>query len=169
MSKPVEVPALGVTYVVVPLSPSLHAYLDAQGAPYPSEAGRRPTLLDLRAAIAGLPEVTADFDVPPPGGTWFATLEAAPSQPSAVWTVITAHPFCGETSEYDLAFERGAPELIVSVLHVLSTVTGPLVLVPDTGATPLVISPHRTVPELLASWADDDVDAPDEDDLGPVT
>ncbi len=160
---------MGVTFVVVPLSPTLHEYLDAEGAPYPSEAGRRPTLLEVRAAIARLPEVMASFDVPPPGGTWFATLEAAPSQPSGVWAVITAHPFGGEASEYDIAFERGAPELIVAVLHALSTVTGPLVLVPDTGEAPLVVSPLHTVPELLASWADADIDTPDENDLGSVT
>ena len=160
---------MSVTHVVVPLGPSLHDYLDAEGASYPSEVGRRPSLLEVRAAIAVLPDVTAAFDVPLPGGTWTATLETDPAQPSHDWAVITAHPFNDEASGYDIAFERGSPELIVSVIHALSSITGPLVLVPDSGEAPLVVSPHHTVPGLLSSWADADGDDQDDDDLASVT
>ena len=163
---------MSVTHVVVPLNPSLHDYLDAEGAAYPSEVGRRPSLLEVRAAIAVVPNVTAVFDVPLPGGTWTATLETAPSQPSHAWAVITAHPFNDEASGYDIAFERGSPELIVSVLHALSSITGPLVLVPDSGEAPLVVSQQQTVPALLSSWADADADGaddPDDNDPASVT
>jgi hypothetical protein len=69
------------------------------------------------------------------------------------WTLLNVSDFNGdETSPHEIWFEKGWASLILRVVCGLSAACGPLVIVPDTGCKPIVVSADDDVAMLFATW-----------------
>jgi hypothetical protein len=136
---------MGVVYVVVPLDAEVAAWLDgwpidhppaltnARG-PSPREIFDALGLLDgVRTVIARHPEQERiDIDV-----------EDARDSRSICVRLSECH---SDGQPCQLAFSKGSEELIGSILDAVSSLSGPLVLVPDTGEAPTVFAANSTPP-----------------------
>ena len=144
---------MGVMYSVFPLQPELCEWLDEQGVAYPDVPSRNPRLQELKAVIAARPQWRAEISDEVMGKSWNALLTGtrqAGHEPWCVLQIIALQP-----SENEFYFENGDPLMILEFLCELCTATGPLVLITDTGAPPLVVHPGGSSQELFDGWGTD--------------
>lgn len=60
--------------------------------------------------------------------------------------------YAGEDAACSLGFEEGWPDLIAAIVLEVSRRVGPLVLIPDTGDSPLVLSEDIELGAALRAW-----------------
>jgi hypothetical protein len=146
---------MGVLYTVLPLDDELARYLRGQGADVPpyQMTTRNPTLLEVRAVCDRLEGFCTRYFVPTDGKDWQATIEGAANPEQEPWTQLQVSNFTGrEDDPQSIWFEKGWESLILRVLHGLAGPCGPLVLIPDTGELPMVVSANEPFAELEARW-----------------
>ena len=145
---------MGVLYTVLPLSEDVSAWLDEIGVPYAygPVPSRNPTVRELRDALSSMPEVRVQFDEPVVGRAWGALLDVVSSAEAGLWTQLNVLSYQGDDQPHEFHFEKGWPQLILRALKCISAVTGPLVLIPDTGSDPLVVSADLDVEYSLSTW-----------------
>jgi hypothetical protein len=118
----------------------------------PAEPGRNPTPRDLRAVLDGLSDHTVNYIVGP--GNWQADVEAKTGfrlfRPTALVNVID---FQGdETTPHLICFEKGDLRLTILIVERLSRTCGNLLVVPDTGAQPLLVTPGIDPSIAIKVW-----------------
>lgn len=135
---------MGVLWTVWPLSDEMKAWLDECGVEYQDESSRLPTGREIKRVVASL---DAFFDIEINdngiGGSWHATIVAKSGGDTGEWTLLHISDYTGDDDEQQLWFEKGWESLIVRILKDLATSTGTLVLLPDTGNEPQVITSAR--------------------------
>jgi hypothetical protein len=145
---------MGVLYSIVPLDESITPYLRDLGVTLPDSGipSRNPTPLELRAVAADLTDLSVDLHSPP-GHAWQIMIQGTKDPDNEPWTLLNVTEFNGDESKpHAIWFEKGWPSLILRVVHALSVRCGPLVIVPDTGCKPIVVSAGDDVGKLFATW-----------------
>ena len=152
---------MGVLYSVAPLDNGLRDALPGMGVlRAPAANGRHPTPQELRSVLADLKGYKATFNDPAEvGDTWQASIEDAHDPESGPWTLLNVSEYKGEFEAAEMWFEKGWPDLIVTILVAVTAYTGPLVLLADCGGVPLVIQQGDDPEQLYRSWQ---MDAEDE-------
>jgi hypothetical protein len=120
--------------------------------PPSSGLSSNPSPLELRTVLDDLPGHTTDYFVSP--DNWQASVEAVTGlrlfRPS---TLITVVDFRGdETMPHLFYFDGGDPKLNVLVAERLSRLCGPLLVFPDTGARPLLVTPGIDPTDAVKVW-----------------
>ena len=145
---------MGVGYVLVPLDLELESYLHGIGValPEPGWTSRNPTPTEVRGVCSHLPGSDAEFVCL--GDGWSVDLSDAVDPQRGPWTSINVVNFSGdEDRPHVVGFSKGWPSVILQVSLGLALLCGPLILWPDTGDEPIVVTGHVPVPELMAAWS----------------
>jgi hypothetical protein len=142
---------MGVTYVVRPLDHEIAHWLNQRGAACPSgQSGRYPLVAEVRAALGDITDVRYHQSAGAGGVGWQIDVMHRADPANGRWTSIRSTG--GPTDRAAIAFHKGRSDLIIEIVHRLSTHTGPLVLFPDTGETPLPIWPARSLTDTLCAF-----------------
>lgn len=131
---------MGVLWIVWPLDDEMKSWLDETGVEYPNSSSRFPTGREIKDVVAAL----SDFDIAITdngvGSPWQASIVSKLGGDHGEWTLLNISEYSGDDEEQKLWFEKGWESLMTSILKELSKKSGPLVLIPDTGDDPRVIS-----------------------------
>jgi len=141
---------MGVIYIVQPLTPEVTSWLEELGIAYDADASsRNPTGQEIHDILAEL----TDYQTQIIGGIQDENWEAHLSDRAEEnWTCLSILKYQGLEKENELTFHKGHPALILAIVHRLSKHTGPLILIPDTGENPAVVSNGDSLENLLAEW-----------------
>ena len=145
---------MGVLYTVVPLEEQIADYLLDVGATVPgwTTASRNPTPREIRTVCTALLNLKIEM-LSPPVYAWQVMIEGLRDPENEPWTILNVDHFNGdENAPHSIWFEKGWPSLILRIVNALSSNCGPLVIIPDTGCTPIVVSTSDDVGDLLSTW-----------------
>ena len=144
---------MGVLYSVIPFDHEIQNYLKEENLFIPENAdtGRNPTVEEIRVVLESLTDYKAEYNEPGAGGTWQAFVESK-SDPDREWTLLNMIDYVDNKTPTSIYFEKGWVELIAKILAGLSKTCGTLVLWPDTGDPPLIITPEIELDEALSQW-----------------
>jgi len=131
---------MGVLWTVWPLDEKMKSWLDETGVPYPQTSSRWPKGSEIKAVVASLGEFDVEVSDNGIGGTWRASIVSRKGGDEGEWTLLNISRYSGDDEEQELWFEKGWESLITRILGLLAVHSGPLVLIPDTGDDPAVIS-----------------------------
>lgn len=134
--------AMGVLYTAWPVDQQMTEWLDELDIEAPKAASRFPSKVETRNALGALRDLRIKYTDNGPGARWSAFIDCADDD--TLWTVLHAEPKDGNDDVTEIHFEKGEPALILALLRDLSSVTGPIVLIADTGDAPVVV--HRSIP-----------------------
>ena len=143
---------MGVLYHIEPLDEEMASLLEEMGAAVPRSAGpsRNPTPAEVRDVCAALRDHKTEFNVKPKSH-WQAIIEGRARDGGG--TILNVEKFKGaEDKPHGIWFEKGSPTLILEILKRLAGHCGPLVVVPDTGDTPVAVTAKTSVKKLLSEW-----------------
>jgi hypothetical protein len=145
---------MGVIWTVVPLLAERRddyaAWLrESYDIACPAGVGRFPTLPELHAVLDHLEGYTSSWRTGK-RGYWYAdTVEAdTVDGESADMLFIDDN----ETATYGLGFQRGTPRLMLLILQRLARECGLLMLIPDTGELPVVVTADLDLDQTLLEW-----------------
>ncbi len=145
---------MGVLYVIIPLDERTADWLRGANLSVPTcdRPSRNPTPAEVRRVCDGLPGIVVGYNVRP-GKVWQATLSGATDPEHEPWTSINIDPFTGDESEpHPIGFSKGWPVLIHRVANALATVCGPLVVYPDTGDPPAILTGVERFEDWSQMW-----------------
>jgi hypothetical protein len=145
---------MGVLYTVVPLDEPIAGYIRDLGGVAPSfdAPSREPTPQELRTVCRSLTDLKVTM-YSPPGHAWQIMIEGLRDPDNEPWTLLNVRDFNGdETVPHSIWFEKGWPSLILRIVGSLAAYCGPLVIVPDTGCVPIVVSAEDDVSVLFTTW-----------------
>jgi hypothetical protein len=145
---------MGILYTVWPLDDSARDWLRSQNIPSPSRQSRWPTRHELQELLAGLSGFSVEYTDNGPGMSWDASISDNEPGDAECWTLLHAEPEGGDDARTKVHFEKGEPYLIVALLRGLSRTVGPLMLMPDVGGPPMIVSPEFTVPEIAEHYCE---------------
>jgi hypothetical protein len=145
---------MGVIYSVFPVNNEVKEWLKRQDIQIPAEPfeSRNATPDEVVRALKSIDGITVDYTVPTIGGTWQADITSLPDPSKGAWTLINMDNYEGNLVSREMWFEKGWPDLIILILKNVSSFTGPLMLLPDTGDRPLVVTPECNINEMLEMW-----------------
>ena len=128
---------MGIIYLVVPLDPEVSAWLDREAIDHPpaSPTARGPSPREVLDALDALDGLRSRIDKQVQQGRVDIEVEDAREGRS---TSIRLSECLSDDRPCQLAFSKGSEELIGSILNAISSLCGPLVLVPDSGEDPTV-------------------------------
>lgn len=139
---------MGVLYTVVPLEGEVRAWLVDQDVDAPTDQDGRPaTPRELIATANSLDGVDAQLTGDPTTQIFLSG-----ESREDLWTLVNLTDPQGPDRPVEFWFEKGSPELIVRFLAALASMTGPLVLIADTGDKPTVISARVEASVVLEAW-----------------
>jgi len=142
---------MGVIYVVLPLDHEIAHWLVQQGVDCPAgQSGRNPTVGEVRAALGEMADVRYHQSRGTGGDGW--EIEVMDRAANGRWTSIRSSG--ARDNRAPIAFHKGGRDLIVEIAYRLSARTGPLVLIPDTGATPLPVWTGRSLRATLSAFGE---------------
>jgi hypothetical protein len=145
---------MGVLYTIMPLDEAIAGYVRDVGGAVPewSVASRNPTPQEVRTVCAGVTDLNVQR-FSPPEHAWQIMIEGFNDPDNEPWTLLNIADFNGdETAPQPIYFEKGWPSLILRIVRALSVQCGPLVIIPDTGCVPIVVSSNDSVDVLFATW-----------------
>lgn len=130
---------MGVLWTVWPLNEEMKSWLDESGVPYPKLPSRWPKGSEIKEVVASLDDFDIQVNDNGIGAAWQASIVAKKGGDSGEWTLLNIREYTGDDKEQELCFEKGWESLITKVLELLTVHSGPLVLIPDSGAEPTVV------------------------------
>ena len=145
------VTAMGTLYIALPSDQRLREWFGELDLEVPDTSdGRLPTEQEIRTAIARLQGYEVDYsrsnDVTVAEISWAADPSRGP------WASLVFRDPSNDPAKRCLTFRKGWPEVMVLLLHALSQLAGPLVLIPDSGSDPLLVHPAADPQELQQHW-----------------
>jgi hypothetical protein len=148
---------MGVIYVVLPFDARTRDSLAEYGlAPPAAPDGRNPTIAEVRAVLDALAGHRIEYEpVPAAGESWGASITSLVPE-TGPWTTLRVLRYAGESAPTDIAFHKGWPQVIFTIVAALANECGTLVLWPDTGGAPAVVPPGANLHGLLAQWEDEE-------------
>jgi len=129
---------MGVNWAVQPLDDEMKSYLDETGIDYPNNPSRLPTGREIKEVVAALSGFNVEISDNGVGDFWQAQIVS--KRDPEEYALLNIEKYSGDDQEQELWFEKGSEDVIISILKKLSKMSGPLVLIPDTGDEPTVIS-----------------------------
>ena len=130
---------MGVLWTTYPLNDEMTEWLDSLEVSYPKTPSRFPTGREVKDAVSELNGIKASIRDNGVGGSWQVWLESE-TKPEEFWTLLNITNYSGDNEQQEIWFEKGHEHLIKQVLAVICAKCGPLVLIPDTGGDPEVVS-----------------------------
>ena len=142
---------MGAMYSVYPLVAEIKPWLDEMSVEYPpSPEGRNPHLAEIQSALAQLEGYSIKDTTAEIGKTWQALIESTQGPEENGWALLNIIQVTDGPNEF--YFEKGWPDLIVKITHLISSFSGPLVLICDAGDPPLVVSADADPSALYEAW-----------------
>ena len=132
---------MGVIYTVIPLDEKLQNYLLESKTDVPPNVkfGRNPSVKEIKLALEnrGIRLLNLNSEIIGKQVDIQVESEKAPFQ----WTVIkSAEKYIDEDAPIEIYFSKGWIELIFEIVSELSKYCGTLIIIPDTGDKPIVIT-----------------------------
>lgn len=144
---------MGVLYIVTPPTDEVSDWFAETGIILPEAvSSRSPLLSEIRHSLNSLEGYTVDYTENGLGSRWQAMITSTEDPESGRWTLMNITSLNDPSEPQEIWFEKGHPELIVQILCRLSSECGTLVVIPDTGCRPLVITPSDDPEQLCATW-----------------
>lgn len=137
-----------LNYTVWTLDDEARKWLRSKEISFPSRTSRWPTRAELQELLTGLRGFAVKYTDNGPGKSWDASISDDAPGDAECWTLLHAEPEKGDDEHTIIHFEKGEPYLIVALLRGLSRIVGPLMLLPDVGGLPMIISPEFNLPEI---------------------
>ncbi|MBW4619144.1 MAG: hypothetical protein KME17_07265 [Cyanosarcina radialis HA8281-LM2] len=131
---------MGVIWTVFLLDEQMKDWLDEIGVGYPNAFSKFPTGREVKEVLPALSDFDVEVDDNGVGASWQASIVSKSGGDSGEWTVLNITEYSGDDKQQKIWFAKGSRNLIALILKELSNQVGPLVLIPDTGDNPLVIS-----------------------------
>jgi len=132
---------MGVFWTVWPLDEDVRRWLTEIQVPFPDQVSRFPVGGEIKRALTDLPGYQVEITDNGIGASWQALITSESGADEGPWTLLNVSEYTGDELPQKLWFEKGWESLITTILERLVPACGPLVLIPDTGGTPTVISP----------------------------
>lgn len=148
---------MGILYTVWPLNAQAREWLTSEGIAFPEGSSRWPTRSELEKVLGELRGFKIDFTLNGAGQRWDAWVDDG--EEDGNWTLLHAEPQDDDSCTH-VSFEKGEPTLIVAILRSLSADVGPLMLLPDVGCPPMVVSTSRSVQDIVADFCSIEEDSP---------
>jgi hypothetical protein len=148
---------VGILYTVWPLDAEAREWLTSEGISFPDGPSRWPTRSELEKVLGELRGFSVDYTVNGASQRWDASVDDGDEDGN--WTLLHAEPQ-DDDSCTKVSFEKGEPTLIVAILRSLSADVGPLMLLPDVGCPPMVVSTSRSVQDIVADFCEIEEDSP---------
>jgi hypothetical protein len=145
---------MGVLSVVIPLLPEekdeIRVWLHSLGMACPEGEGRYPSIAELRSVLERLEGYTIHYTV---GASHWSADVAQRDQVNDDWAALVVKDYSGNDADsHAFCFERGAPPLMLLIVHRLASICGPQLLLPDTGAPPFIVTPELDLYQALREW-----------------
>ena len=138
-------------YVVRPLDHEIARWLAQRGVACPTgQSGRNPNVAEVRAILGDIADVRYHQSLGAGGSGWQIDVMHRADPANGRWTSIRSDG--GPVEHAAIAFHQGWSDLIIEIVHRLSGRTGPLVLFPNTGATPLAIWSGGSLDDTLCAF-----------------
>lgn len=132
---------MSVLWTVWPLDEDARRWLTEIQVPFPDQVSRFPVGREIKRALTDLPGYQVEITDNGIGASWQALITSESGADEGPWTLLNVSEYTGDELPQKLWFEKGWKSLITTILKRLAPACGPLVLIPDTGDTPTVISP----------------------------
>jgi hypothetical protein len=120
----------------------------------PAAENRNPTPHEIFQVIASLGNLEVERSIQSES-LYLLISDISNEEPSA-WVLLVIINYDGgkdfENHPHEIYFEKGWSTLIIRIMASLSRFSGALVLVPNSGQTPVVISPTTTSEEIANLW-----------------
>jgi hypothetical protein len=141
---------MGVLYSVEPLTVEAKNILTEAEISYPEGfLGRLATPREIRVATTGLEGFIVEFNA----GDDFDQVDIhSPNEADGPWTLLNISSRKSTDEPAEFYFEKGWPEAIFPVLINLSKITGPWIVITDSGEPPLVVTAEQSLEALLTEW-----------------
>lgn len=144
---------MGVLYIVTPPTDEVSDWLADTCVSLPDVvSSRSPLLSEIRHVLDSLEGYSVDYTDNGRGSCWHAMITSTENPEDGRWTRMNITSLNGPSEPQEIWFEKGHPELIVQILCRLSSECGTLVVIPDTGCPPLVITAGDDPEQLCAKW-----------------
>jgi hypothetical protein len=144
---------MGVLYIVTPTTGEVVDWLVDTGVTLPVDnASRFPLIAEIRDVLDSLEGFTSEYDDNGIGSSWQAMITSLEDPESGAWTRLNITHQKDPSEPQDIWFEKGHPELIVTIVSRLAVMCGTLVVIPDTGCPPLVVPAGADPDDLCAQW-----------------
>ncbi len=108
---------------------------------WPDLPSRFPTGSEIKKVIGELMGYEIKINDNGVGWIWQASIVHKCGGDNGPWAHLNISEYSGDEEQQKLWFEKGSPELNEEILRRLGKMCGPLVLIPDTGEKPQVITP----------------------------
>ncbi|MCA8912790.1 MAG: hypothetical protein KDB82_13890 [Planctomycetes bacterium] len=139
---------MGVLYQVAPLNDEIRPWLDDFEIDHGSlPDGRHPTGEIVAAAVLALARDDIEENAGEEG-VQYAIGMANVEGETGDWALCEVRA----GSPTSISFEKGSPELNATIVKEIARHCGPMVLIPDTGEAPAVITADTDITELIANW-----------------
>jgi hypothetical protein len=141
---------MGILYGVEPLTAKLKKLLAEDGITCPEGVlGRLATPREIRAAVTEVDEFIVEFN----GEDNFDQVDIhSHDEANGPWTLLNISKRGSIDEPTGFYFEKGWVEAILPVMIRLARITGPWVLIADSGEPPLVITADKSLTSLLTEW-----------------
>jgi hypothetical protein len=144
---------MGVLYTVMPPTQEVSDWLHELGVALGADMSPRgPNLFEIRETLDSLEGFAVEYNDNGIGSPWQAMITSIGDPEFGGWTLMNISSRGDPERPQEICFEKGHPELIVEIVSRLSALCGTLVVIPDTGCLPLVISPGDDPDKLCARW-----------------
>jgi hypothetical protein len=144
---------MGVLYTVTPTTGEVADWLVDTGVTLPVGGDSRfPLIAEIRDVLGSLDGFTSEYDDNGIGSSWQAMITSLEDPESGAWTCLNITHQKDPSEPQDIWFEKGYPELIVTIVSRLAVMCGTLVVIPDTGCPPLVVPAGADPDDLCAHW-----------------
>ena len=144
---------MGVLYTIGSTTGEVAEWLNESGFTVSSdESSRLPLLGEICGALNSLEDSSIEYTDGGIGSPWQAMVTSSDDPERGAWTLLNITKLRPPSEPQELWFEKGFPELIVSILSKIANSSGTLIVVPDTGCAPLVVPPNSIPEELCAQW-----------------
>lgn len=148
---------MSMLYVVLPLLPDekddVVAWLGELGIACPGGESRYPTIVEICSVLDHLDGYTTHYSTDSTGrGNWYAEVSQT-DQVKSDWAFLVVSNYSGNDADsHAFCFEHGSPLVMMLILQRLARTCGPLILLPDTGHFPLVVTSELDLDQALHEW-----------------
>lgn len=144
---------MGTLYSVFPMGPEVGVWLTSIGVTFdPAITSRLPTGREIQEVVCRLPGFRATINDGGIGRYWQATIEEDTDHESATWTLLNISNYRGPDEPAELWFEKGSTALVLRVVREITKATGTLLVHADCGGNPVVVTPVRSIEEMMDAW-----------------
>jgi hypothetical protein len=142
---------MGILYHAHALDDQIVGWLSQLGVPIPPGAtSRNPTPREVRTVLDGLANCTVRYELIH-GDYWSAWVQHRDNE--CVRTLVHITHVGGDDDQRPVWFEKGDPELIITIVEALTHRCGVLLLRDDTGVSPPLLITAGVIPaRALDPW-----------------